>query len=1242
MCASARPDWMTEELEEEWPASPSPPPEDSRAAFQSLSSKDGSIRIPKRVGTGSMRTLDYGDGRVGKGSVGSSTRSARPPSPPSPTTRARQDDQRERETDQASSSPSATAGGTMIVRTDVEDKPFNPLTPAKGAASKVKGGAGSGIKGLFSPLALEAMFEPPSPPNNQQDTTHSSQDAALAAETANLSLTSPSSSPVDPSPRPAPNGSPSPVSSYARPQQQHLPPRPSRLATAFGPDDITQSTVDARQEDQEEDDEAAGSEDEIVESDIVGLGAFNGRKQSAGFEFSCPPQQQPGSAYSAQSRSPQSFGSFISPLRQNRSFADEEEEDDDEKEDTNHPTTRTRQTTSAGRTSNSGRSSMNNTGYARNYGPPLSPVQGGSRSTASAGSPQHESAPGQPKRLSLFTSQYDTFTNAVMTGMLEEIDHDGQPADGSPLSTTSRSGGGSNESDSPTSSNPSDIPFRAVKRVKLSPQVRVVSGSSAGSSSSSSFDRLRRSRGGTSNGSASRPMRDWQKESGEMLRKLKEMGNGNPTGLARGGWGRGGSYSFSEREEGGSDAGGSTEDDAGGTVRRKLPATKDGQFTSARPFFQPGPHRSDLVTMRSTADSPPTPTHSLPPTPPLQSRAQFTAAASNRPHIQPPSRQSAYVLESANVLARIHAVAPSDDSNSEATTSPVTSTIALPVVVAASVVEQPGNRRVSNELPRRFPSTGRASRQPSAASASKEGKENDGPSRPPASASSTAGARIGSDKFEDLKAKAQSPRKLLRRLSAADEVDKEILASGDVSTVREEEEPEPTTRPSTFSLPLARPGRGALPSRPTSQQTTRSSTTESTVRAPSTLRRAPPAASASAPAPAPAPVPAPADDLNRFVSSSTVLTTVGPSTISSASFIKHAGMPPARGRMISIPLAGAETPRVVGKMQYDQDKMIWVRVRDGGKTAEGGERSKGGSEEDDPFADMESTRGSGGMRALDEENENGDMEEAEATFISEAGQQPEQEQEQAQEPSIRVASPPQEERSPPARRPSPPTPLSALNLSRREFSRTNRTASYDSTAFGDAAEGDDDQEHDGFPVPANLTGDSLKSFQFPSSSSQSPPTPEPAPLPRPVVHHAHTAPPIVPNPAATSTPLPAHRPVGRIASGGGLRPFATPVSVLKKRSPGIDGQTPASAAHRRSVSFSDGRKAGKMKDLRIDEPAGGEGRLFEDRSVRSSSFMPSARGTRIQNMLEGLGDDDVTASIASECHLSNLVRSFCT
>jgi hypothetical protein len=50
-----------------------------------------------------------------------------------------------------------------------------------------------------------------------------------------------------------------------------------------------------------------------------------------------------------------------------------------------------------------------------------------------------------------------------------------------------------------------------------------------------------------------------------------------------------------------------------------------------------------------------------------------------------------------------------------------------------------------------------------------------------------AGAGGGKGSFEELKARKQSPRKLLRRISAADEVERELREEGDVSTIREED-----------------------------------------------------------------------------------------------------------------------------------------------------------------------------------------------------------------------------------------------------------------------------------------------------------------------------------------------------------------------------------------------------------------------------------------------------------------------
>lgn len=341
--------------------------------------------------------------------------------------------------------------------------------------------------------------------------------------------------------------------------------------------------------------------------------------------------------------------------------------------------------------------------------------------------------------------------------------------------------------------------------------------------------------------------------------------------------------------------------------------------------------------------------------------------------------------------------------------------------------------------------------------------------------------------------------------------------------------------------------------------------------------------------------------------------------------------------MISIPLAETETPRVIGRMEYDQVGMRWVKTR---KTSPSGGLNNGTwkSEEDDPFRDMDSTRGSEGMRALDEENEAVEhgLEERERRGIASSVLDERDQSDQSDEMSRSLDD---------------------------KSSRPEQVAPKEEVT---------------------QTPSSLRSFQFPSSRSNSPPlsgvgtSPPPQspptsnsdtasqlrptsdvsssvithPVPPHLAHHPHSAP--VP---LAATPAPSSRqclPL-RMNSGGGLRPFATPVSVLKKRSPALT-QTPyphggvganltpgSSGPHRRSVSFSDGRKQGKILDLGEEKENGrqrvlftsengdsnGEQKSFNGGDGERSAFLPSARTSRIQNILHGL-EDETEVSIDSQ------------
>lgn len=127
----------------------------------------------------------------------------------------------------------ATAWGTFVVR---EDQPVMDLHPG---LEQLARGAG---KNLFSPLALETMFEPP----------HSS-------SASGQSKSKPITAPV-----------------FA----------PSKLALQFGPDSTaTETEIEEGHDALQKDDDT----DPILETDMPNLGLFDGRKPSHNFQFTFQP-----------------------------------------------------------------------------------------------------------------------------------------------------------------------------------------------------------------------------------------------------------------------------------------------------------------------------------------------------------------------------------------------------------------------------------------------------------------------------------------------------------------------------------------------------------------------------------------------------------------------------------------------------------------------------------------------------------------------------------------------------------------------------------------------------------------------------------------------------------------------------------------------------------------------------------------------------------------------------------------
>lgn len=159
------------------------------------------------------------------------------------------------------SSPSPQ-GGTFLIRED-QPLPETPLGLKPG--QKPKKGA---IKDFFTPLALERMFDPPSPPPPPK----------APDLTENLRSTTP---PLPPPTKPALRPLTKPTTSRSKLSQSHVP--PSQEAEA-APTELSLTSSSQR-----------GSKrgDEIESSDLPGLVGFAGRRPSSTFKFTFHVPQTP-------------------------------------------------------------------------------------------------------------------------------------------------------------------------------------------------------------------------------------------------------------------------------------------------------------------------------------------------------------------------------------------------------------------------------------------------------------------------------------------------------------------------------------------------------------------------------------------------------------------------------------------------------------------------------------------------------------------------------------------------------------------------------------------------------------------------------------------------------------------------------------------------------------------------------------------------------------------------------------
>ncbi|KAI6114273.1 hypothetical protein F5141DRAFT_1105535 [Pisolithus sp. B1] len=348
------------------------------------------------------------------------------------------------------------------------------------------------------------------------------------------------------------------------------------------------------------------------------------------------------------------------------------------------------------------------------------------------------------------------------------------------------------------------------------------------------------------------------------------------------------------------------------------------------------------------------------------------------------------------------------------------------------------------------------------------------------------------------------------------------------------------------------------------------------------------------------------EDLNRFVSTSTASGTIV--TASSApSFVKHAG--PVHITHIT-PLDVPSLPERIGKMVYDKEQMRWTKasIRAVSEADDHRDHSAGtDAESEDPFRDIDSLRedDSGGSyhseqgAAEGHVDRNGNDEdedqvaEIDISGLEEVGQEYANDQEEVDLTSFTFDGP----------------SVAAIRMATSEEEEVEDDIS-DSDSDAHDEEVGDTEDRVAPPV-----------FESEDEPSHDSPIPNPQPLPTERFNPTIETTPVVTarRSSALTTPMPS-RPAMRSTS-------VTPVSAMKD--PNRDRfRTPAQRiGHRRSVSFSDGKRDGPIRGLSTkphesDDDIGTSMATSTttslDPSQSSSDCAPSARSRRLAEMMHML------------------------
>ncbi|GLB38287.1 putative leucine-rich repeats, outliers [Lyophyllum shimeji] len=332
------------------------------------------------------------------------------------------------------------------------------------------------------------------------------------------------------------------------------------------------------------------------------------------------------------------------------------------------------------------------------------------------------------------------------------------------------------------------------------------------------------------------------------------------------------------------------------------------------------------------------------------------------------------------------------------------------------------------------------------------------------------------------------------------------------------------------------------------------------------------------------------EDLNRFVSSSTASGTT--LTAGSApSFVKHAGPPHIRT------IAPADLPQLpdrLGDMLFDKVMMKWVKST-AQATQNAGEPIPPEELSEDPFGDIESLRDDSRGRESEYEVSETHPHPAEMSRIEEQSEVDDQEEMELN--SFSTDDP------------------SALIVDVMTGVET-----YDDDATTDSDDGTEQVTiTDLIGYDSDDLNQSVSMTSPPVDAQISAPLPPTAPA-LDTVATPHRAPPL----QTTNTPV--------IRSA--LKSHsATPVSAMKDPSRS-KFQTPLNKGHRRSVSFSDGRREGPIQGLGESTTTDGDdhenGTEFmaseRENAAGPSGIVESVRSKRIAQMMNALEHDDTDTS----------------